>query len=144
MADPEFRYKTMVNKLRENHHKVTPQRLAIIRILSRSEGHPSVEDICRQLEVDFPGVNQATVYRNIMLIKSLGEVLELGFADGRNRYDGNKPSPHPHLICVKCKKIIDLDLAGLQDMGREVAKKKGFAILSYRFDFFGICPQCQD
>lgn len=36
----------------------------------------------------------ATVYRNIVLIKSLGEILELGFPDGRNRYDGNKPYPH--------------------------------------------------
>ncbi|HKL81940.1 MAG TPA: transcriptional repressor [Desulfobacter sp.] len=36
----------------------------------------------------------ATVYRNIVLIKSLSEILELGFPDGRNRYDGNKPYPH--------------------------------------------------
>jgi len=42
-----------------------------------------------------------------MLLKSLGEVLELGFPDGRNRYDRNKPYPHPHVICVAYKKIID-------------------------------------
>lgn len=143
MADPELRYKAMVHKLRENRHKVTPQRLAIIRILSRSDGHPSVEDICRQLEIDFLDVSQATVYRNIMLIKSLGEVLELGFADGSNRYDGNKPHPHPHLICIKCKKILDPELAGLKDMTQEVAEESGFEIVSYRLDFFGICPQCR-
>ncbi len=28
-------------------------------------------------------------------------------ATGRNRYDGNKPYPHPHVICVAYKKIID-------------------------------------
>jgi len=39
------RYQTMVNKLKEGSHKLTPQRLAIIRILSGSENHPSVEDI---------------------------------------------------------------------------------------------------
>jgi Fur family peroxide stress response transcriptional regulator len=46
-------------------------------------------------------MNLATMYRNIVLIKLLGEVLELGFPDGNNRYDGNKPYPHPHLICIK-------------------------------------------
>jgi len=80
-ADFEGRYRMMVNKLKENNHKITPQRLAIIRILSKSEGHPSVEEIYGQLQRDFPGISQATVYRNILLMKSLGEVLELGFPD---------------------------------------------------------------
>jgi Fur family peroxide stress response transcriptional regulator len=84
----------------------------------------------------------ATVYRNVMLMKSLGEVLELGFPDGSNRYDGNKPYPHPHVICVQCKKIIDLDLATLKDMTEEVADETGFKILTHRLDFFGICRDC--
>ncbi|MBW2326968.1 MAG: transcriptional repressor [Deltaproteobacteria bacterium] len=43
----------------------------------------------------------STVYRNVMLLKSLGEVLELEFPDGSNRYDGNKPYPHPVVRCGK-------------------------------------------
>ena len=105
---PEYRerYTTMVNKLKEGSHKLTPQRLAIIRILAESDGHPSVEDIYNLLQRRFPGISQATVYRNIMLIKSLGEVLEIGFAGGSNRYDGRKPYPHPHVVCLKCNKIL--------------------------------------
>ena len=57
----------------------------------------------------------ATVYKNIILIKSFGEVLELGFPDGSNRYDGNKTNPHPHVICIKCKKIVDPDLENLDE-----------------------------
>ena len=37
----------------------------------------------------------------------MDEVLELGFAHDSNRYDGNKPYPHVHLVCVKCREIID-------------------------------------
>ncbi len=84
----------------------------------------------------------ATVYRNIVLIKSLGEVLELGFPDGSNRYDGNKPFPHPHVICVKCKKIVDPDLDSLENMRKEVAVETEFKILNHRLDFFGICSNC--
>jgi Fur family peroxide stress response transcriptional regulator len=91
-------------------------------------------------------MNLATVYRNIVLIKSLGEVLELGFPDGSNRYDGNKPTPHPHVICIKCKKIVDLDLDSLDEMKKEVASETNFKVLNkvlnHRLDFFGICSNC--
>ena len=133
---------TIIKKLRENGHKLTPQRLAIVKILARSEGHPSVEDIHGQIVKAFPTMSLATVYRNIVLLKSLGEVLELGFPDGSNRYDGNKPYPHPHVICIKCKKIVDPDLDSLDDMKKEVAAETNFKILNHRLDFFGICSNC--
>jgi Fur family peroxide stress response transcriptional regulator len=78
-----------------------------------------------------------------MLIKSLGEVLELGFADGSNRYDGRKPYPHPHIVCIKCKKVLDPDLASLKDMTKEIAEESGFEVITYRLDFFGTCPKCR-
>jgi len=143
VADPKKRYEAIITKLKEDHKKLTPQRLAIAKILSNSEGHPSVETIHEQLKIDFPTMSLATVYRNIMTIKSLGEVLQLGFPDGSNRYDGNRPYPHPHVICVKCKKVIDPQLMSLQDMTAEVTDETGFEILSHRLDFFGICEDCR-
>jgi Fur family peroxide stress response transcriptional regulator len=95
-----------------------------------------------QIKEDFPTMSLATVYRNIVLIKSLGEVLELGFPDGSNRYDGNKPYPHPHVICIKCKKIVDPDLDSLDEMQKEVELGTNFKILNHRLDFFGLCSNC--
>ena len=142
MADHNQRADTIIGKLRENGHKITPQRLAIVKILAKSEGHPSVEDIYEQIRADFPTMSLATVYRNIVLLKSLGEVLELGFPDGSNRYDGNKPAPHPHVICIRCKKIVDPVLDSLDEMKKEVALETDFTILNHRLDFFGICGSC--
>ncbi|THB80725.1 MAG: transcriptional repressor [Desulfobacteraceae bacterium] len=142
MAEQKNRFEIIIRKLRENGHKITPQRMAIVTILAESAGHPSVEDIYEQIKSDFPTMSLATVYRNIVLIKSLGEVLELGFPDGSNRYDGNKPFPHPHVICIKCKKIVDPDLDSLDEMKKEVAAETNFKILNHRLDFFGICGNC--
>lgn len=142
MADHNKRADTIIRKLRENCHKITPQRLAIVKILAVSEGHPSVEDIYELIRADFPTMSLATVYRNIVLLKSLGEVLELGFPDGSNRYDGNKPVPHPHVICIRCKKIVDPVLDSLDEMKKEVALETDFKILNHRLDFFGICSSC--
>ena len=142
MADYKKRFETIIKKLRANGHKITPQRMAIVKILAKSKGHPSVEDIYDQVRKNFPTMSLATVYRNIVLIKSLGEVLELGFPDGSNRYDGNKPYPHPHVICIDCKKIVDPDLDSLDEMKNEVELETSFTILNHRLDFFGVCNNC--
>ena len=144
MADHKKRFESIIQKLRHNSYKITPQRLAIVKILAKSEGHPSVEDIYNLIKQDFPTMSLATVYRNIILIKSLGEILELGFPDGSNRYDGNKPYPHPHVICIKCKKIVDPNLDSLEDMKKEVSAETKFEILNHRLDFFGICSDCME
>jgi Fur family peroxide stress response transcriptional regulator len=142
LADPKKRFEIIIQKLRDNGYKMTPQRLAIAKILAKSEGHPSVDNIHAQVKKDFPTMSLATVYKKILLIKSLGEVLELGFPDGSNRYDGNRPAPHPHVICIKCKKIVDPDLDNLDKMKKEVELETDFKILNHRLDFFGICRNC--
>jgi Fur family peroxide stress response transcriptional regulator len=142
MGSPQQRYQQILCKLRESNHKLTPQRLAIIDILVHSRSHPTVEAIFEMLQEDFPTMSLATVYRNVVLLKSLGEVLEIGFPDGSNRYDGNKPYPHPHAICVRCKKIVDPDLRALGNLTAQVRQRTGFKILTHRLDFFGVCRDC--
>ncbi|WP_246325456.1 Fur family transcriptional regulator [Dissulfurirhabdus thermomarina] len=134
----------MLARLRERKFRITPQRLAVLKILSESRGHPGVEAIYRQVQRDFPTTSLATIYKTISLLKELGEVLELGFPEGGNRYDGNRPYPHPHVVCIRCRKIMDLDLAGFEGLSREVSAKTGFRIVNHRVDFFGICPECQE
>ena len=143
MIDPKIRLETMIQKMREKGCRITPQRIAILKILSVSEGHPSVEKIHEQVKQEFPTTSLATVYKNVSMLKDLGEVLELSFGIESNRYDGNRPKSHPHLICTGCKKIIDPDLASLNDVSMELKRETGFKITNHRLDFFGICPDCQ-
>jgi Fur family peroxide stress response transcriptional regulator len=138
------RLERMLGKLKALKLRVTPQRLEVLRILSASTGHPCVEEIHAQVQAAFPTTSLATTYKTVALLKELGEVLELGFADGGNRYDGNKPYPHPHVICTRCHAIMDPDLSMLGDMTEEAARETGFHILTHRLDFFGLCPKCQE
>jgi len=143
MTTPQNRLNQMVAKLRAQNLRITPQRLAILRILAASEGHPSIEGVFDQIKVDFPTMSLATVYKTMILLKELNEVLELGFPEGVNRYDGSKPYPHPHVICLKCKKIMDPELGSLQHLTEAAGRQTGFRILNHRLDFFGLCPECQ-
>jgi Fur family peroxide stress response transcriptional regulator len=141
--DVKPRVDQMVSKLREHGFRITPQRLAILRVLAASERHPSVEKVYETIRREFPMTSIATVYKTVHLLKQINEVLEIALPDGSNRYDGNNPFPHPHVICVRCQKMIDPNLGSLKDMTADVADETGFDILTYRLDFFGICGDCK-
>ncbi|PTN33085.1 Fur family transcriptional regulator [Desulfonatronum sp. SC1] len=144
LSRTNVRLEQMTARLKERDFRLTPQRLAVLKILASSNGHPSVERIYAQVHRDFPTTSIATVYKTVALLRDLGEVLELGFPDGSNRYDGHKPYPHPHVICTKCKIILDPELSGLTDLTREVSAETGFRVTMHRVDFFGVCRACQE
>ena len=145
MADPQARLDEMITRLKERGHRLTPQRMAVLKILAAGEEHPSVEQIYECVRAEFPMTSLATVYKTVTLLKEMGEVLELGFGDGGNHYDGRKPYSHPHLICTKCKNIVDLQVANLlSELPQKVSQSTGYQIVSHRLDFFGLCPQCQE
>jgi Fur family peroxide stress response transcriptional regulator len=143
MADPQSRLAQMLAKLKTRNFRITPQRLAILKILASSADHPSVERIYEQVKENFATTSLATIYKTVLLLKQLNEVLELGFPDGSNRYDGNKPYPHPHVICIKCNRVMDPDLGNMPQLAAAAAQKTGYQIVEHRLDFFGICPECQ-
>ena len=102
-----------------------------------------MEWIYGQIVGEFPTTSLATVYKTIALLKGAGEMLELGFADGSNRYDGKRPYPHPHLICTRCGEIRDLEAPALSEMIRQACQDIGYQITGHRLDFYGLCPRCQ-
>jgi Fur family peroxide stress response transcriptional regulator len=136
------RFETLVNKLKQRGYRLTPQRAAILRIFALSRDHPSIEQVYDQIKEQFPMMSLATVYKTVALLKNEGEILELGFANGSTRYDGNRPYPHPHLICVRCHCIIDPEGQNLDQLALELAKRYGYHLITHRLDLFGICPSC--
>lgn len=144
MADPQVRFEELMKRLRERQCRMTPQRVALLRLLASSEGHPSAAQLYDQLRAQFPTTSLATVYKTLSLLDEMGEVLELGFSHDVVRYDGNKPYPHPHLICIRCRKIVDVEPSVTENLGREVADRSGFRVVGQRLDFYGLCPDCQN
>ncbi len=142
-ADPAARLEHLVALLRGRGCRITPQRLAILRLLTHSRGHPSAEQAHARLLRRFPTMSLATVYKTIALLKQAGEVLELQFSELGNRYDGLRPSPHPHVICTRGGAIVDADDPQLAGAAGRGARETGYAVFSHRLDIFGLCPACR-
>lgn len=131
-------------ELRARGYRLTPQRMAILRVLLTDDSHPSAQQVYEQVKVDFPMVSLATIYSTIALLKEIGAVVEVGLSDDGSHYDGMNPYPHPHLVCVSCKEIIDIDATNLVDLPQAVAQRTGYQIVGHRLVVFGICPRCQE
>ena len=144
MVDPQTRFEELVAKLREQEHRLTPQRIALLRLLAASDGHPSASQLYEQMKDQFPTTSLGTVYKTLNVLKEIDEVLELGFSGYDNRYDGKRPYPHPHLICIRCQKILDPEVSLAQGLIQEVAQSSGYQIVGHRLDFYGLCPDCQE
>jgi Fur family peroxide stress response transcriptional regulator len=130
-----------MEKYRDSGLKLTPQRLAILEYLDGNKEHPSAEDIYRAVSKKFPTMSLATVYNTLMTLKQRGLVKELTMDPLRMRFDP-QPTPHHHLICMDCRKIIDIHIrlrVNLPEMEQE-----GFEIVGNHIEFYGRCPKCKN
>ena len=93
--------------------------------------------------VQFSTVSLATIYKTLVLLKDEGEVLEIDLRSD-SRYDGNKPYPHPHLVCTRCGQIMDAEqVLPLSSIDQQIAEKYGFQVVRQHLLFYGICSECQ-
>jgi len=143
MPPTDNRVQELVAGLRANGHRLTPQRLAVLRVLAESPDHPSVEQIYDKVRRQHPMISLATVYKTVETLKGMGQVLELEFSGASNRYDGRWTEPHVHLVCRGCGRIQDLELPALTQEAREAAERTGYELLGHRLDFYGLCPNCR-
>ena len=133
----------VVAQLKIEGYRLTPQRMAVLKILLESGEHLSAEGIHERLKPQFPMTSLATIYKTVAVLKEMGEVLELSFGREGSLYDGKRPDPHPHLICVRCRTVIDPELDLLDGVSQELTRATGYQLLSHRLEFYGICPTCQ-
>lgn len=143
------RYDALLVRLRQDGYRLTPQRMAVLRVLSEDRGHPTVEQVYDRVRGDYPTTSLATIYKTIDMLKGIGEVLELSVGES-HRYDGRDPRPHPHLICEVCGSITDLTLDGplgdpevLSSAAQSVAGAAGYQDVRPQLEFRGRCAACQ-
>lgn len=132
----------LIKYLKEKGYKVTPQRIAVYDILKNTKEHPSVDMLYSKLQPVYPTMSLATVYKSLEVFKELGLVQELNVGEDKFRYDANV-NQHPHIICMACGKVEDVDDEMLFDLVDQVSNKTGYQLVSQQLYFFGYCPNCK-
>ena len=143
MPDPQARFDELIALLKERDYRLTPQQVELVRLIVASAGHPSAAQLYARIKCQFPTMSQATVYKTLALLKDMGQVLEINLRDD-SHYDGNRPQPHSHLICIKCNKIIDGEADFDPSAILKLEQASGYKILRSQISFYGLCPDCKD
>ena len=141
MNNVETRVKELITSLKEHDYRMTPQRVELIRLIAASEAHPSAAQLFSKIKTTYPTMSQATVYKTLALLKEINQVLEIDLRDD-SHYDGNRPEPHPHLICTRCNKIMDGELEITKSSLNKLEETSGFRIQRQQITFYGLCPEC--
>jgi Fur family transcriptional regulator, peroxide stress response regulator len=136
-------FEVIMDELKAGGHRLTPQRVAIVRLLVNSRDHPSAAQLYERIAEQFPTTSLATVYKTLAILRELGLVHEMGFSEDDNRYDAAAAPPHAHLICVRCRKITDQEIERIADLALRVAERSGYRLTRQRMEFYGLCPECQ-
>lgn len=120
---------------------MTPQRLAIFRLLQDNREHPTVEALYEAARAEMPTISLKTVYQTVHELAALGEVELLDLGTGSHRVDPNVESAHHHLVCSSCGRVRDIpvDFPGL---AVPTPYRDGFAVDSVEVIFRGVCEVC--
>ena len=128
------------NELLQKHNlKATPQRLEIVHVLSNN-GHMNINDLYTNIQMKFPSISLATIYKNINIMLEKGFLLEVKLSDQKNVFELVK-SEHSHVTCTRCNIVMDIDL-DVQDILSKAQKASHYNLSSNSLIFNGVCPRC--
>jgi Fe2+ or Zn2+ uptake regulation protein len=135
-----------MNPLRKHSRK----RDAILGAMKATLSHPGARWVYEQLKPRIPGLSLGTVYRNIRLLREEGELASAGVVKGEERFDA-RVEPHPHFVCVKCGKIVDIPLTEsgkfkkTMETGMRAEAFPADLHIDYRRTVFnGLCAGCSE
>lgn len=123
--------------------RMTRQREVVMDTLAKLNCHPTAQELYELVREQLPGISQATVYRNLKVLRDLGYVLELDYGPGAARYDATV-SDHCHARCIRCGRVVDVPCAVGQDAEKLAHVLDNWQITGQRVELCGLCPECRD
>lgn len=132
----------VMDLLRNQGLRMTPQRRAIVAEVMRTQGHISPTMIARRVQGDMPGVNASTVYRTLALLEEIG-VLSHSHLESGAEYHRAEEAEHVHLTCSRCGAEDDLSIDEAKALQKVVERHHGFSPDLTHFAIGGLCAACQ-
>lgn len=122
--------------------KHSRQRDAMLNILKNTKSHPSAECLYGELKKEFPNISLATIYRNLNLLLSTGQIVRLDIGSGAEHFDADC-SNHYHFVCRQCGAITDILLPLSENLENLAQENNCVEIDSHQLIFYGICENCK-
>ena len=127
-----------VKILKNNHIKITAQRLIVLEYLDKNCTHPTADEIYSDLKRNNPSLSKTTVYNALEILNEHDLIKSITISGLESRYDVNHEMHH-HFYCKKCGTVIDIDL---KCPNIEKMKRFGHEINEIHGYIKGVCKNC--
>jgi Fe2+ or Zn2+ uptake regulation protein len=146
--------RTPVARRRRNR---TRQRQRLLAALRATAAHPTAAELHAALLPELPQLSLATVYRNLEVLVSEGQVEPVASQAPRRaqraggerslsgpalRYDANL-EPHHHFNCEACGRIQDVEFTPPRHLLVRLRRDHALEASRVRIDFYGLCTDCR-
>jgi Fur family ferric uptake transcriptional regulator len=137
--------RALLDELTTKGVRITAQRRALIEVIQGANRHLDAADLLALAREREPGIDRATVYRTIELLKKLRLVdeLDLMHLEGEKHfYEVKTKRDHLHLACMGCGCIEEYSSELFEGLKAEIARQTGFTIRVARLEVGGVCRAC--
>ena len=133
----------LVEAMRQHEVRVTAQRALILETLANMSGHPTAQEIYDQVTPQLPGLNLATVYRNLYTLHEAGLVDLMSVGPGVQRFAYRDPENlHAHLVCRNCQQVMQISPDELEALRKRLRDRYGFEADVRHVALTGLCTDC--
>lgn len=145
MKSSTLERRSLLHELTLRGIRITGQRKILIETIQDAKGHLDAATLLTMARKRDDGINRATVYRTLELLKKLRLIdeLDLMHLNGEKHfYEAKTNIDHVHLACFQCGRIEEFTSPLFERLKMEISSQKGFHIRVVRLEVGGRCSRC--
>jgi len=128
---------------KQEYIDVFEDRFNILEVFLQTEKHLTIDELIKLLEENGYNFEPDFIRDTLKLMVRFGFAKKNRFNNGPVRYEHmHLGQHHDHMICTKCRKIVEFSEDRLEDLQVQIAAAYGFHMLQHKMEIYGICSEC--
>lgn len=131
------------NLFKQEHIDKFEDRFKVLEAFLQTEKHVTVDELVELLESSGWHLEPEFVRETLKLMCRFGFASKSRFDNGELRYEHRHLGQHhDHMICTKCRNILEFEDAQIEQLQIKIAAVHGFHMLQHKLEIYGICNTC--
>lgn len=119
------------------------ERLRVVETFLQTEQHVTASELAALVSENGGTTDAAFVRETLNLMCHFGFARKHRFDNGVIRFEHRHLGQHhDHMVCTKCRRIIEFTDDRLERLQGQIAAAHGFHMLQHKMEIYGICSEC--
>ena len=128
---------------KQEHIDNFEDRFKVLEAFLQTEKHVSINQLVERLDNNGWRLDSEFVKETLKLMCRFGFAHKSRFDNGVVLYEHRHLGQHhDHMICTKCRKILEFEENQIEQLQIKIAANHGFHMLQHRMEIYGICNDC--